>query len=334
MNGLEVSAKVAHSIAVLTSEGVTLPQTAKQIFDELPCSVTVCTPDNAFEVLPQADALLVWDTDQHAFMEQHWGAFDHLRWIHVAVTGVDSFMFPALKDSAVTVTNAAGIYNDSIAEFVAYAVLSSAKRARLLNAQQSSRRWRHIYSETVRGTHAVVYGVGSIGRTVGAMLHALGMQVRGVDPGTAVAEGFDFIYPVSDLVEAARWADHFIICAPLTDSTRHSIGEKIFSVMRPTCHVINVGRGPIIDEQALIEALAAGQIGSASLDVFEHEPLDSASPLWSMPNVSISPHISGDAGDFEMALLRQFVNLAKRWLAGNQFLLVVDKQKGYAVRQA
>lgn len=253
--------------------------------------------------------------------------------MHAAVTGVDSFLFPELVDSDITLTNAAGIYNVSIAEFVAYSVLAHAKRSGMLWSQQHEKTWKHIHSESVNGSQAVIYGTGSIGRTVGAMLHGLGLRVRGIDPYVTSADGFERIYSSDKMREAVEWADCFIICAPLTEATRHSINREVFSWMKPTCHVINVGRGAVIDEKDLIDALQSHRIGSASLDVFEQEPLPADSPLWDMNNVSISPHISGDAGDFEMALIRQFIDLAKTWLSGGDFPLVVDKEKGYAVRR-
>lgn len=322
------------SIAVLTSPEVPIPAKGLAIIKSLPCETTVCVPDDAIEAMKRAEACFVWDTDLTGYIESNWRAFAHLEWMHVAVTGVDSFLFPSLVESDVTMTNAAGIYNDSIAEFVSFCVLSQSKRSRLLEAQQQKHAWSHATSTAVKHSNAVIYGVGSIGRTVGRMLAGLGMNVRGIDPYTNVAEGFECIYRTEEMNEAASWADHFIICAPLTEQTRHSVNSGVFKAMKPTCHLVNVGRGPIVDERSLIEAIESGQIGSASLDAFEKEPLPADSPLWDMDNVRITPHISEDAGDFELALIHQFADLADLWLDGKSFPLIVDKREGYAVRAA
>lgn len=218
----------------------------------------------------------------------------------------------------------------SFSEFVLFCVLSHAKQRRLLESQQRNHEWRHATSATVKESNAVIYGVGSIGRTVGKTLTKLGLHVRGIDPYTSVAEGFECIYRNDDMRETAAWSDYFIICAPLTEQTRHSVNAEIFDAMKASCHVINVGRGPIIDETALVQALTSGSIGSASLDVFETEPLPSDNPLWEMENVHISPHISGDAGDFELALIRQFADLADVWFHSHDFPSAVDKKRGYA----
>lgn len=279
------------SITVLTSPKTSIPAKGLAIIKSLPCETSVCVSDNAIEAVERADACFVWDTDLTGYIESNWRAFDHLEWMHVAVTGVDSFLFPSLVESNVALTNAAGIYNDSIAEFVSFCILSQSKQSRTLEAQQQRHAWSHVTSATIKHSNAVVYGVGSIGRTVGWTLASLGMNVRGIDPYTNVAEGFECIYRTREMNEAASWADHFIICAPLTEQTHHSVNGNVFKAMKPTCHLVNVGRGPIVDERSLIEALRSGQIGSASLDVFENEPLPPDSPLWEMDNDRITPHI-------------------------------------------
>ena len=319
------------SIAVLTSAETPIPTKGLAIIKSLPCEILFCNPDNAVEMMERAEACFVWDTDLTGYIKSNWRAFAHLKWMHVAVTGVDSFLFPSLIESNITMTNAAGIYNDSIAEFVSFCVLAQAKRSRMLEAQQQRRAWSHVTSAAIKHSNAVVYGVGSIGRAVGRTLAGLGMNVRGIDPYTNVAEGFECIYRTEEMDEAASWADHFIICAPLTEQTRRSVNDDVFKAMKSTCHLVNVGRGPIVDERSLVKALESGQIGSASLDVFENEPLPTDSPLWNMDNVRITPHISGDAGDFELALIHQFADLADSWLDGKPFPLIVDKRKGYAV---
>jgi phosphoglycerate dehydrogenase-like enzyme len=157
------------------------------------------------------------------------------------------------------------------------------------------------------------------------------MDVRGAGRTERESDpDFGTVVASADLADHVGWADHVVVVAPLTDATRNLVDERVLSAMKSSAHLINVGRGPIVDEEALVAALDAGEIGAATLDVFRTEPLPAEHPLWTTPGVVITPHMSGDAVGWTDTLARQFVDNALRWLDGAPLVNVVDKQLGFA----
>jgi phosphoglycerate dehydrogenase-like enzyme len=276
-----------------------------------------------------AEALFLWDYFSSAVRDV-WDSADALQWIHVAAAGVDKLLFDELVASDVVITNARGIFDRPIAEFVLASILAFAKDVHRSHDLQLARTWRHRETLSISGAHALVVGTGAIGREIARLLRAVGMKVRGAgrtartnDPdfGTVVASG--------DLQAHAGWADHLIVVAPLTEQTRGLVHAGIYAAMKPTAHLINVGRGASVVEDDLISALTQGQFAAASLDVFEAEPLDPHHRLWATPGVFISPHMSGDAVGWLDALAHQFVENAQRWLDGRELVNTIDKQLGF-----
>ena len=280
-----------------------------------------------------ARVLFLWDFFSAA-VEDVWEHCAELDWIHVAAAGVDTLLFPGLRDSTVTVTNARGIFDRPIAEFVLASVLAHAKRLHESSDLQRAHVWRHRETLEVRGATALVVGTGAIGREIARLLAAVGVRVRGAGR-TPTADDPDFgeVVPSDRLPEHVGWADHVINATPLTDATRGLFDTAVFAAMRPTAHFVNIGRGASVVEADLVAALREGTIAAASLDVFEQEPLPPDSPVWDAPGLVVSAHMSGDVVGWEDALARQFVDNAERWLAGQPLHNVVDKQAGY-VRSA
>ena len=276
-----------------------------------------------------SQALLLWDFFSSA-VEDVWREAAELSWIHVAAAGVDRLLFDELAASDVVVTNARGVFDRPIAEFVLASILAHAKDLRRSHDLQLAQEWQHRETGTVAGTTALVVGTGGIGRETARLLRAVGLQVRGVGR-TARAEDPDFgtVVPSSELAEHVGWADHVVVAAPLTDQTRGLVDARVLRAMKPSGYLVNVGRGPCVVEEDLLEALAGGRIAGAALDVFETEPLPPGHPLWSAPGVAVSPHMSGDAIGWKDTLARQFVDNAHRWLDGRPLLNVVDKRLGF-----
>lgn len=276
-----------------------------------------------------ARALLLWDFFSTAVADV-WDHCDRLEWIHVAAAGVDKLLFDGLRASDVTVTNARGIFDRPIAEFVLASVLAHAKLLHESRDLQRERAWQHRETRTLVGAHAMIVGTGAIGRETARLLRAVGLQVRGVGR-TARTDDTDFgeVVASADLVSQVGWCDYLINAAPLTEHTRGLINAEVFAALRPSAHVINVGRGPTVVESDLVEALSGNALDGASLDVFEDEPLPADSPLWNLPGVIISAHMSGDVIGWRDALARQFVANAERWLAGESLENVVDTALGY-----
>ena len=276
-----------------------------------------------------AHGLFLWDFFSTA-VKDVWIRADALQWIHVAAAGVDKLLFDDLVASDVVVTNARGVFDRPIAEFVLGSILARAKRLHESHDLQREKSWQHRETDSIHGQRALVVGTGAIGRETARLLSAVGMSVRGV--GRSARSGdpdFGDVVASSRLAEHVGEADHVVVAAPLTDQTRQLLDAKVFAAMKPTSHVVNVGRGPIIDEEALLSALGNGQIAAASLDVFASEPLAEDSPMWSTPGVVVSPHLSGDARGWTDTLAHQFVDNALRWLDGEELLNVVDKRLGF-----
>ncbi|MFC8421457.1 D-2-hydroxyacid dehydrogenase [Streptomyces sp. NPDC057236] len=276
------------------------------------------------ERLPSADVLLVWDFTSHAVREAWPGEGPRPRWVHTASAGVDHLLCPELAASDTVVTNARGVFDRPIAEYVAALVLAFAKDLPRTLDLQRERTWRHRESRRVAGTRAVVVGSGPIGRAIAGTLTALGVKTALV--GRTARAG---VHGPDDLDRLLARADWVIAAAPLTESTRGMFDARRFGVMQPSAHFVNVGRGQLVVEDALAEAVRRRWIAGAALDVFENEPLTPDSPLWRLPGLVVSPHMSGDTVGWRDELGEQFVELFELWAAGRPLENVVDKQRGY-----
>ncbi|HEX6353667.1 D-2-hydroxyacid dehydrogenase [Actinophytocola sp.] len=291
--------------------------------------VRYSTGNDLVDVLPGADVLCVWDFRSSA-LATAWPAASALRWVHAASAGVNHVLTPEVVAGDIVVTNARGVFDEPMAEYVLGLVFALAKDLPTTLAQQRERRWRHRETERVSGRHALVAGTGPIGRAIGRKLTAVGMTVTGLGR-VARSEDPDLgeVLPISSLSEALPDADYVVLAAPLTDETRGMIDAKALAAMKPTARLINVGRGPLVVQEDLVEALAADRLAGAALDVFVDEPLPVSSPLWHLPNVIVSPHMSGDAVGWRSELVALFADNLRRYLEGQPLLNVVDKSRGY-----
>lgn len=315
------------TIAVLTAPGVEPPPGIEEI--EARADVRFADTDGLADAVSGADALLLWDFFSTAVRDV-WPAASSLRWIHVAAAGVDKLLFDELRDSDVVVTNARGVFDRPIAEFVLASVLALAKDLHTSHDDQRERRWQHRETRTVVGESALIVGTGAIGRETARLLSAVGMDVRGAGR-TARGGDPDFgeIVESANLAQHVGWADHVVIAAPLTEQTRGLVDASVLAAMKSTAHLVNIGRGEIVDEDALLDTLTSGGIAAASLDVFCTEPLPDDSPLWTAPGLVVSPHMSGDVLGWRDTLARQFVANAHRFLDGEPLANVVDKRLGF-----
>jgi phosphoglycerate dehydrogenase-like enzyme len=267
----------------------------------------------------------------------HFSAARHLRWIHSSAAGVGNMLFPELVQSDVMLTNSSGVSADPIAEHVLGLTLALFRKFPAAFRSQASRHWaqndmvappplRHV-----QGTHVLIVGLGSIGAACAWRFAALGAEVtairRRLDRPTP--PGVSHVATAEDLHQLLPQADVVVISAAQTGATRGLIGETELSLMRTNAIVINVSRGKLVDEGALISALQQGTIGGAGLDVFEHEPLAPESPLWTLPNVIITPHMSGFRPDHWDAVTTLFAENLQRFERGEPLQNVVDKTAGY-----
>lgn len=281
------------------------------------------------DALRDADVLFVYDFLSRA-VPTAWPAANRLRWLHIASAGVDPVMFPGMRDSDVVLTNSRGVFDDSIAEYVLGVVLTFAKDLHGSLDLQRESRWQHRETERIVGREVLVVGTGPIGRAIARMLRAVGMRVAGA--GRRARENdpdFGTVHASAELIDHLPSYDYVVAVAPLTEQTKGLFDADAFAVMKPTARFVNVGRGELVVTGDLVEALRAGTIAGAALDVFDTEPLPVDSPLWTMKNVLVSPHMSGDFIGWRDTLLEVFADNFRRWQTGAPLRNVVDKQLGY-----
>ncbi|MDO8477447.1 MAG: D-2-hydroxyacid dehydrogenase [Candidatus Rokubacteria bacterium] len=287
-----------------------------------PFAVAVCaTPAEAEPHIADAEILYAWN-----FPRELLPRAARLRWAQGMGAGVEPLMVPELP-RRVTVTRVAGIFGPWMAEYVLGWCLWLTQRTELFRAQQRERRWRQADPLRLHGATLCVIGLGDIGRTIAGAARAFGMRVVGVSrSGKRVPEA-QRVYKTRDLRKALADADFVALTVPLTEATRGLIGAAELAAMRPSAWLINVARGPVVDEAALLDALRANRLGGAVLDVFNEEPLPQGHPLWELDSVVITPHISGPSTPGEIAPI--FNDNLRRYLAGRALRYEVDRKRGY-----
>jgi phosphoglycerate dehydrogenase-like enzyme len=258
-----------------------------------------------------------------------WGWSSRLRWIAAATAGVDWLLFPGLTGSDVVVTNSAGVFDDAMAEYALGLVTAVCMDLPATIRWQDSRQWVPRQTGRLAGRSILVVGAGGSGRAIARLLARVGTRVRCVARRSRADAELGQIAALAQLPDLLPAADFVILALPLTASTRGRFGRAEFGRMRRDAWLINLGRGPVVDEPALTAALLDGEIGGAALDVFTGESLAAGSPLWSLPNVIVSPHMSGDFRGFEQALTELFLAQLRRYLAGEPLVNVVDKRLGF-----
>lgn len=287
--------------------------------------------DGAAAAVVDAHAIFSWGA-RRSWLEDAFADATRLRWIQSASDGVDGLLFPALAASDVVVTNARGIFDEPIAEWAIAAMLAFTTGLHTSVVDQTNGVWTDgRRRDRVAGQHLVVVGPGPIGRATATRARALGMTVEAVGRSERTDDALGPIAGPEGFHEALGRADHVLDALPLTEGTRAMFDGKAFDAMRSSAHFVNVGRGATVDEDALIDAIRSGAIAGASLDVFVEEPLSADSPLWSMPTVTVSPHISGDVHDWEEAVVGVFVDNLRRFVAGEPLHNLVDTESGFGV---
>jgi phosphoglycerate dehydrogenase-like enzyme len=257
-----------------------------------------------------------------------------IRWVHSLSAGVEKLLFPELVASSVPVTNARGVFKRSLAEFALLGILYHTKKVRRLVENQRAHRWDDFTVGFAEGLVLGIVGYGEIGRECALLAKGLGLKVHAVrrNPEKSAADPLvDVLFAPEQLDSMLAGIDVLLCSAPLTPETHHLIGTAELARLKATAIVINVGRGPVIDETALVAALADGRIAGAALDVFEHEPLPAGSPLWDLPQVLISPHCTDRTSqpDWLELSMQFFVDNFHRYASGAPLHNVVDKSAGY-----
>jgi phosphoglycerate dehydrogenase-like enzyme len=239
-----------------------------------------------------------------------------LKWFHSFSAGVDSPVFKLIIDNGALLTNSSGASAPSIAQHVLAMMLYRSKRLDQFVAQQSRREWAHVRGTDLNGLTAGIIGTGAIGGETARLAKAAGMRTIGVRRSGKPAKHIDEMVTSKRLPYLLRESDFVVLACPLTRETEGLIGERELRSMKPSATLINVARGRIVDEAALISALEAGVIAGACLDVFTVEPLPETSPLWAMPNVFITPHNSGVSPSNMERAMSMFIDNLARYVRG------------------
>jgi len=258
-------------------------------------------------------------------------AAKRLRWVQAFGAGVETCIFPELVQSDVVLTNTSGAFNQVMADHAFALILAIGRGIAQCVRVQSQKVWKRIRTlRQLAGQTLGVIGLGNIGREIARRGKAFGMKVVAADVRSMERPAFvDELWDIKDIDRVLEESDYLVIAAPLTPETRGMVGAAELHKMKPTAHLINIGRGAIIDEAALIDALKNGVIAGAGLDVFEKEPLPPDSELWDMENVIISPHIGGAAPESRTLSFEIFLDNFRKFVAGEPLRNVVDKYRGY-----
>lgn len=266
------------------------PEALQEELSNIDTDVTVL-PDEP-ESIGDCDALVTLEHREGFFRGDR-----PLHWVHLSSAGVDHFPVEKYADAEIPVTNSSGIHSACMAENALGLMISHAHRLPQFHEAQNRHEWRRdlAWAEkfTVNDQPVCVVGLGAIGRQVAAYADVIGMQVTGVKRTPESIPHVDHVYPAEDLHAAIEEARFVVLCVPLSEATRHLMSTPEFETMRSDAMLVNISRGSVVDEPALIQALESDELAGAALDVFEEEPLPAESPLWEMDDVIVTPHVSG-----------------------------------------
>lgn len=252
-----------------------------------------------------------------------------VRWVHSRSAGVENILFPALVEAPVAVTNARGAYSRSLAEWAMAGVLFFAKDLRRLLRSQAEGRWDVFEPEEVAGRTLGIVGYGDIGRAIAERARGFGMKVTGVRRRPAPDALCEEVLGQDALSTVMARSDYVVVTLPLTPDTRGLVSADHIAAMKNDAVFINIGRGPVVDEAALVTALEAGRLRGAALDVFDQEPLPPEHPFYRMGNVLLSPHTADRVPGWREDSMRLFLDNLARFRRGEALRNVVDKRLGY-----
>jgi phosphoglycerate dehydrogenase-like enzyme len=306
-------------------------------FSASPEMITARFPDDRIVAIADETGLAVAGDAEVAFsgnnprrVQKLLDATPKLRWYHTLSAGVENMPLAELAERGIVLTNNSGSYDIQIAEHLLAFVFAASRQLHRYRDLQQASEWKEQQHQELRGATIVVYGMGSIGGEIARLASAVGMRVIGVRRSAgSPPPGVERVLSTDRLAEVVGEADYLAIAAPLTPSTRGAISREVISRLKPTAWIMNIGRGAIVDESAMIEALQAKRIGGAALDVFTTEPLPKESPLWRLDNVIITPHHSSSSPRSAERTLALFAENLRRYKAGEPLINRVDFEAGY-----
>ena len=282
--------------------------------------------EKAAEQIGDRDILVAWAFNR---MDLLFPKAPHVKWIHALTAGVDNLLVPAVQNSSVILTNSKGIHGIPMSEHVMAMALTFTRGLHILLRQQQQKIWKRNAPEEINGKTMAIVGLGSIGREIAKKAKALDLRVVAAKREMTVEPFVDQLYPATQMKEMLSQADFVVVTLPFTDSTAGLIKAEHFQAMKKSAYFINVSRGSVVNEADLITALTEKWIAGAGLDVVAEEPLPASSPLWEMPNVIITPHLSAISPLYLDRAIQLFADNLARYVKGEKLFNVIDKDKGY-----
>jgi phosphoglycerate dehydrogenase-like enzyme len=303
------------------------------LLDRLPAGVRIVASDTAEGLraaAPEARALLVGGGPFRAELESLWPSLTRLEWLHALSAGLEGLLFPALVESPVVLTNSAGVFARSLGEFALAGMLYFAKDLARMKRQQAATDWTCFDVDELHQRTFAIVGFGGIGRAAATRARAFGMKIHALRRSTPAPDPLvDRWFSAEDLDALVASADYLLLSAPLTPATRGLIDARRLALLPPHAVLINLGRGPVVDEAALIGALTERRIRGAVLDVFDTEPLPADHPFWRLDNVLLSPHTADHTATWLTEAMEFFLDNYERWTAGQPLLNITRKHEGY-----
>jgi phosphoglycerate dehydrogenase-like enzyme len=290
------------------------------------------SPDELGEDIAGAEIIFNWSGSLESLRETFLKC-PAVKWVHTRSAGLEKNLFPELIESPVIMTNGTGVFSAALGEFALAAILYFAKDLRRMIRNQISEEWKPFDVIPIEGQTLGIVGYGDIGRAIALRARAMGMRILALKRNPTIDREPDpiveQIYRRDQLIEMLSMCDYVAVAAPLTSETRGMIGKAELAALKPSAVVINVGRGPIIEEKPLIEALSSGRIKGAALDVFDDEPLPSGHSFYTLENVLLSPHCADNTPDWLENAMQFFISQWKRYVRQEPLANVVDKRLGY-----
>ena len=282
--------------------------------------------------LPHTDIFIGFSIRQNQFE-----LAQKLKWIHSTASGIAQLTYPELRNSGVVVTNAGGVHKIPMAEHTLGAMIALARRFPDCFRAQNKRHWAQqdlwdakVRPREMKGSVVLFVGFGAIGQEVAKRAKPLGMKIWALTrSGQDNSDLADRVFPAKDLEKALREADFVVLAAPETNDTHHMMGARQFALMKPTAYLVNVARGSLVHEAALIDALKRNVIAGAAMDVADTEPLPPRSPLWKVDNLFVTPHVSSASEHLWERQTALIVENLERWFSGRELLNRVDLNRGY-----
>ncbi|AOM83628.1 D-2-hydroxyacid dehydrogenase [Salisediminibacterium beveridgei] len=284
--------------------------------------------ESAEEDLPKADIILTYGMDLEA---RHIESAKRLKWINVMSSGVDKLPMDVIKNRDILITNARGIHAIQMAEYTIAMMLQAARQTKTLIHQEREREWfRKLPIRELYGHQVGILGTGAIGSEIAKRTDAFGMTTTGFNRSGKKPDHFDAVHTIDQLPERISELDYLVAVLPRTEETDQLLNEALFSKMKASAVLINIGRGNVIHEEDLLKALQSNALDHAILDVFNEEPLPKDHPFWFDKNITVTPHMAGLSPEYQPRAVDQFDYNMKKFVHGDtDFLNQIDTERGY-----